>query len=276
MNPRIIKLASGEAIYANADLIKFIKQSIAVSSDSIKPEDSIYFFKDVEFKRERLNVSKETFYRVIKMEKATAIVVNAHIEFPHHSFSLKDNKIDSNCPWEEADDVIFNVSARGANYLEVIKQWYTLSQLVNKPRVIFEDEILKYINSGVIINEQNYTFVLDMLSSDYKMAANIMDSCDIEQSFPYILSLLYFKNQYLTLDTTLYNNCPNVKRYLIQKSIGNNLPDKYVYEIMVIEYLKDRITASLLTQVEDKIKGIFGIAQKHVENINIDFKWKKA
>lgn len=276
MNPKLIKLTSGDAVYANQDLVKFIKQSISVDSGEVKPDDNIYFFKDVEFKRDRLSVSKENYQRVIKLEKANVVIVNRNITLPHNAVSLLNNKIDSNCPANEADDVLFNVSNRGSDYLDTIKQWYQLSQLVNKPRIVFEDDILKYINSGMVIDDTNFTFVLDILNSDFKMGANIIDTCDIEKSFDYIIAILYFKGHFMTLNRLIYDACPNVRKYFATHNIGNNIPEKYVYQMMQNQYLKDRITTKLLTEAENKINGLFGQAIEYIDSINIDFLWKKS
>ena len=155
MTPKIIKLASGETLYANQDLVKFIKQTLALPSGTMKTKDRVFFFKNVDFKRDMLYISEETFKRVIKLENADVVVVNTDLTFPTKALSLKNNKIDANCPLEEADDILYNISSSGQVFTETFLQWFKLSQLATTPQIIFESELLNFVNSGFVIDESN-------------------------------------------------------------------------------------------------------------------------
>lgn len=250
MNPKLIKLASSDIIYANADLIKFVKQCISVPSQSIKSGDAIYFFKDVDFKRGLLDVAQDKYSRVIKLEKATAIVVNSDMTFPEKWIALKNNKIDVNCPHEEADDIVYNISSINQNYVATMQQWLEYYHLTHKPNIVFANEMLLHVNSGMVIDENNYQTILDMLSSDPKMAAGVIDTCDVEKSLMYVIGLLYFKGvSFNSPNWGLMSDCKNVVKYLSTLGVGNVLPDKYIIEFLQTPFFKRQIYLSNIQNV---------------------------
>lgn len=276
MNPKLIKLASSDIIYANADLIKFVKQCISVPSQSIKPGDAIYFFKDVDFKRGLLDVAQDRFSRVIKLEKATAVVVNSDMTFPEKWVALKNNKIDVNCPNEEADDIVYNISSINQNYVAAMQQWLEYYHLTHKPNIVFVNEMLLHVNSGMVIDENNYQTILDMLNSDPKVAASIIDTCNIEKSLMYVVGLLYFRgSSFNSPNWGLISDCKNVVKYLSTLGVGNSLPEKYIIEFLQTPYFKEKYTYQISKMLEDTVSSKLGAYGKYIDNINIDFKWKQ-
>lgn len=273
--PQLIKLASGDAIYANQALIKAIKQHVAQPSDQMKAEDYVYFFSDVEFRRDLLSISQDKFFRVIKMEKATVVAVNSNMSFPNKYVILKDGKINPNCPENESDDILYNISAMGEKYLTTMRQWRDLLQLSNKPRIVFENELLSFINSGVVIDESNYSNVQELLSSDQAMGAKTIDTCDIQKSFLYILSLLYFEKGFNTLDTSLFYRCQNVKNYLSSKGITNSIPERHVLEMLKVEFIKDRLTTSVISKTVGALRSFATGMSDYIDSVNVDMKWKQ-
>jgi len=277
MNPRLIKLASSSTIYANLDLIKFIKQKISQAGEEIKPADNIYFFKDVNFRRDLLNVSQERFSRVIKLEKANVVVVNTQLTLPGTGYFLKGNQIFKPGDLEPhlAEDTLFNISQYGVDYMTTMKQWFELSQLTNQSRIVHEQDILKFVNSGIVINEENYESIVDLIKSDIAIATKLIDTCKIEESFHYILGLIYFENGFLQRSDRIYGSLDNVRRFLGQRNCGNTIPDKYIQEILDIEFLKDRITAVESQRLLKVIQQTSSNSSKYITDINIDFGWKK-
>lgn len=274
MNPKIIKLASGSAYYANYDLIKSIKSVINQESGQIKPEDNIYFFKDVTFQRGLLSIAQERFSRVIKMEKANVIVVNNNLTFPSNGISLKNGRLDNNCPPGEADDILFNISSGGGDYVTVIQQWYQYLQLSNKPEVVFESSLIEFVNSGIIINEDNYSSLQDLVRSDINIAAQTITTCNLKESFLYVLTLLYFEQGYLNKNSNLMNRFnQTVLQYFSSRSCTSTIPENILIEMLRVPFIQDRITVSLLTQV-DSLVGSLLSKNKLIESVNIDFKWK--
>jgi hypothetical protein len=274
MKPQIIKLASGSAYYANYDLIKAIKQVINQESGKIKPEDNIYFFKDVTFQRGLLHVAQDRFSRVIKMEKANAIVVNNNLTFPSNGIGLKNGKLDNNCPPGEADDILFNISSMGGDYLSVIQQWWQYLQLTHKPEVVFESSLIEFVNSGIVINEDNYSALQDLVKSDINIAAQTIATCNLKESFLYVLTLLYFEQGYLNKNSNLMNRfSQTVIQYFSSRSCTSTIPENILIEMLHVPFIQDRITASLLTQVGSVVGNLLS-KNKLIENVNIDFKWK--
>lgn len=276
MTPKLIQLVSSDITYANTDLIKFVKQTISVQSDVIKPGDSIYFFKDVDFKRGLLDVAKDAYQRVIKMDKATVIVVNSDMTFPQNWLALKNNRIDSNCPQEEADDIVYNISSINATYVSTMQQWMEFFSLTNKPRVVFANNLLSHINSGMIIDESNLDMVLDLFKSDVQMAANIVDTCDIEKSYMFVLSLFFFYNgRFNSPNWDLMNKCPNVIKYLSSRGIHNSISDKQVLEFLQVPYFRNRYIHHVSEIINKDIQSRLGVFSKYVEGIDVNFRWKQ-
>ena len=274
-NPAIIKLASGEALYANQALIKFMKAIISQGSDVLVPEDSIFFFKNVKFKRERLLVSQEKFSRTILLTKATAVVINPDIPIPTKSLSLVGNKIVDNVDPLLADDIVFQISAFGSGFVEIVSQFLQLSQLSNKPKIVEEGKLLEMVNSGFVVDDTNIDYLEDLLKSDVKMACQIIDSCDITKSFPYILWLTYMAKGIGTTDYSIMNNCNEVAKYLRARGVSGGLSASAVREIMTADYLKEKINAKIIenaykhanSSVPDIFKGL-------VDDVRVDFTWK--
>jgi len=276
MDPKIIKLASGDALYANQDLIKFIKQTISQTSQDIKSGDNIYFFKNVTFKRDLLTVSQEHYSRVINMDKANVVIVNSNMTFPSSGISLKNNKLEKDLPHYEADDILFNISAMGAEYISVMEQWLQFFKLTNKPKVVFETNVIEYVNSGIVINEENYDEVVSILKNDRTIASRMLDTCNVKESFYYLLTMLYFNTgKFMNLDSSLYGSLMTTRHYLNQKSCGSTIPQPVFEEMMKIEFIRNRVTACMLQQITANIKSSIGEHEKLLDGYNVDILWKQ-
>lgn len=272
-NPSIIKLASGEALYANQALVKFIKSTISQASDTLVPEDSIFFFKNVKFKRDRLSVSQEKFSRTILLEKATAVVINTDVQVPTRSLSLVGNKIVDSDPLL-ADDIVYEISKFGSQYVEVIAQFFKLSQLSNKPKIIFEETLLEMINSGFVIDENNLDYLEDLLKSDTKMACQIIDSCDIVKSFPYILWLTFMSNGINSTNYQITGNCQEVLKYLRGRGMANGLTKNTVVEILGVPFLKDKLSSQIIQNSYNAALSVVpNILRDLVADIRTDMVW---
>lgn len=275
-DPKIIKLASGDSLYANQELIKFIKQVISQPSAEIKPDDAIFFFKNVGFKRDLLSISQEQYTRVIKMDKATVVVVNSNMRFPQMGISLKDNKLEKDLPHFEADDVLYNISSFGVEYISVMEQWWNFYKLGHKPRVVFEQNVVEHVNSGIIINESNYDEVINILRNDRSLASRMLDTCNIKESFLFILGLLYFNgNKFMVLDTGLFTSLMNTRHFITSKHCHNTIPKNIFDEMLQVEFLRNRMTASLSHQVNTSIDSSLGEHAKLLEGYNVDIVWKQ-
>lgn len=276
MTPKIIKLASGETLYANQDLIKFIKQTLALPSGTMKTKDRVFFFKNVDFKRDMLYISEETFKRVIKLENADVVVVSTDLTFPSKALSLKNNKIDANCPLEEADDILYNISSSGQVFTETFLQWFKLSQLTTTPQIIFESELLNFVNSGFVIDESNYEAILQMLNTDQRMACKTIDNCKIAESLNYILYLIYFRKGLMNYDSNLIYNLPNINRYLGSKGCGATVSRELFTGLVQDEYFGPKITASVSETIDKVVQQSSNMnAMKHlIDSLDINFKWK--
>lgn len=274
-NPAIIKLASGEALYANQALIKFIKTTISQTSETLVSEDSIFFFKNVKFKRDRLSVAQEKFSRTILLEKATAVIINSNVQVPTKSLALVGNKIVDADPLL-ADDIVYEISKFGSDYVETIVQFFKLSQLKNTPKIILEEKLLEMINSGFVIDDTNLDYLEDLMKSDIKMACQIVDSCDIAKSLPYILWLTHMSNGIGSTNYQLNQNCIEVTKYLRGISMANGLTKNIVLKILEVPYLKDKLSTQLIeNSYQAAMKAIPPILKDLVEDIRTDMIWTR-
>lgn len=274
-NPAIIKLASGEALYANQALIKFIKTTISQTSETLVSEDSIFFFKNVKFKRDRLSVAQEKFSRTILLEKATAVIINSNVQVPTKSLALVGNKIVDADPLL-ADDIVYEISKFGSDYVETIVQFFKLSQLKNTPKIILEEKLLEMINSGFVIDDTNLDYLEDLMKSDIKMACQIVDSCDIAKSLPYILWLIHMSNGIGSTNYQLNQNCIEVTKYLRGISMANGLTKNIVLKILEVPYLKDKLSTQLIeNSYQAAMKAIPPILKDLVEDIRTDMIWTR-
>ena len=270
MTPRIIKLGAGEALYCNQDLVTFVRQALAAESSEMKPGDNIYFFKDVKFKRDRLDVSAEKFNRTILLSKANVVVVS-DIFLPTKDLPIKGGRILDISLMHEAEDVVFNISSFGANYVKNMLQWLELSQLSIKPRIIHERDITKYVNSGMTIDETNVDSILTMIQNDATLAVNILENCDIAKSLEYIAYLLYFHPQFNVLNTRISSSCENCMRYLRIASSGNILGEELFRKMLSIPDLRERVTAEYLKKIDETIHTI---KLPTVSSLDVNISWQ--
>lgn len=271
--PKIIKFASGEAIYANQALVKFIKAAISQSSGVLKPEDNIFFFKDVKFKRERLSVAQEKFQRVILIEKATAVVINTDFQIPTKALPLVSNKITDSDPLL-ADDIVYEISRFGNNYVETMTQWLKLATLTHAPTIVFETNLLEQINSGFVIDESNIDYLNDLLTSDSSMACQIIDSCDIEKSLPYIVWLVFFKEGILHRSYKILGNCREVEKYFSSRGMRDALSPTRIKELLQVPVLKQKISVAIIESLNQKCV-LPPVLSSLVNDVIIDIHWKQ-
>lgn len=276
MNPRLIKLASGEALYANQDLIKFVKQQIAKPSEDLVPNDVLYFTKNVAFKRDLLTVSKIEYRRTILIPKATAFIINPEISFPAFGKALVGNKISDDSPLEHADDVIFNISSFGEEYVNLMKQWYEYSQLSIQPKLVHESELGKFINSGITIDETNLDMVLSLLETDHKIGIKMIDTCDFNSSFPYMLYLLHFSGKNGEMNSRIHGYLTTAKSFLVGLSCYTSLTDQRFKEVLNVPELCDRLTAKVLNNLAKTCHSNLDSGLKRmIGNIDINIAWNK-
>lgn len=274
MQPKLISLQSSGAIYINASLINFIKQYVSAESGDIKPSDNIFFFKDVKFRRDLLDVAEGKFQRVIKLDKANTIVVNPNLTFPYEGLGMIGTKISPNIPLHEAEDIMYDISKFGTDYLTTIQQWFWFSQLNHKPKVVFESEVTRFIHSGIIIDDSNYDSILDLVKSDIGIATKMIDTCDVEKSFYYILYMIYFENGFNNKNSNVCMRLSNIQRYLGTKSCANSIPETVFKELLEIPWIKARIASKASVYLNDNLKGAINMMAPYLGNVNIEFEWK--
>lgn len=275
--PKLIKFSSNTgAVYANRALIQFIKKTIATAGDSLVENDKIYFMKDIDYRRDLLTVSNVAYSRVIKLEKANAIIVNVDFELPVHGTSMKNNRLDSNLPDYEAEDILYNVSGKGVEYLETFQQWLAIAQLTTLPKIISNKDILSNINSGFVIDDTTFDSVVDMIKADPKMAAKMLDNCDIEKSFYYMLYLIHFTGNLNGNRASFSEYLLNARQYIISRGCWSGVSQSHLMEIMKIPSLSSKISASVITYLRSTLTGyIPKLVQSAVDHINIDVEWKQ-
>lgn len=268
--PKLIKLASGEGLYANQALLDFIKSKVTNTTPTkLVEDDKIFFFKNVSFKRDRLSMASQSFTRVILIEKATAVIVDSTIGLPLKYFVLKGNKIED-IPASEGDDILYPISKFGVEYVDVMIQWFKLSQLTHQPKIIFEKNILEEINSGFVINETNVEYLIDLFKSDAKMAYQLIDSCKIDESLDYILYLVHFYKGLSYRNGELLSQCPLVNSYLHSRSVNGGLNNHFLQRLLDNEWILSKITSLVLQQIDLKLHHVIGNALADNLDLNIN------
>lgn len=276
MEPKIIQLASNGAIYVNQALINFVKGVLGTTTTDINEDEKVCFMKDVDYKRDLLNVSAKPVTRVINLNKADVVIVNPDMIFPSNSFGMKGNTIDANLPDHEADDIVYNISNKGAKYVETFIQWLEIAKLEKKPRFVFYTDILKAINSGFVVNEHTIDAVEEMIQNDPKMAAQMLDNCDVEASLPFILYLIWV-NPRLTVDKAKFADyLVNLRHYLMTNSYWNILSPAGFQKIMDCEYTARQVTTLTLSLMHATIGAVVPkLVAPYVNNVNIDLSYNK-
>ena len=274
--PQLIRLASSTTVYANQSLIQFIRQSMSQASDEVKSGDNIFFMKNTTFKRDLLTVAKDPYQRVIKLSKANCMIINTNMALPQHAIGMKDKVISNMIDTVTADDIVFNISQYGSDYVDLCVQWLEFYQLSNKPRLVHESKILEYVNSGIIINEDNIDQVLDLINSDVEIAARMIDNCDIANSFLYILYIIYFVRGFQTKYEQVAYKLKNVTNYLNVKNCRNVVPESIFKEMMKIPFLRDKISNTAAKMIKETLmRSIPQNMSSLIKDPNVDFAWKE-
>jgi len=272
VEPKLIQLASSGTLYANEALIKFIKKTLGSGSAELKEGDNLYFFKSVGFKRGLLDVSDISYKRCIKIEKANAIIVNPKLHLPISPLGLKDNKILTTFDPNDMDDIVYQVSSFGGDYVDEIGQWLDLSKLSNQPKVIYEEELNTFVNSGMIINYDNIGIMLDMLKTDRNLAFQILNTCKLEESLVYVTYISYFAGRFNYRAHDVQNN-KNLITFFAKHSCGNGVPSNIFKRLLSEPFIERHLTADIAKQISEKL-DIGNGYMDYIKDINIDFQWK--
>jgi hypothetical protein len=273
MEPKLIKFASSNTVYANQALINYIQTHQAISQE-IKEDDNLFFMKDVDFRRDLLTISKIPVNRVILVAKANAIVHNSDLPLfaDRDKLYIKNNTFVS--AMDEHDDVVFNVSLRGTKYLDSIIQWFEVSQLKYQPRFVHVQDLPKFINNGFILNENTYDTILQMKNVSSRDAARMLDNCDPVASLPYVLYLVYFESGYSGL-SPIHQYLTVLQKFITHETGSTiRLTDKGFKIIMSNSRLAERVTSKLLQAMLERSEGCASQFKDYIENINIDIRWK--
>lgn len=274
--PKIIKLSSSDTLYANKALVDGIKSHLAVSED-LKPGDNIYFFKNVDFKRGLLDTSEISYHRCIKIEKANAVIVNSESSLPISFLGLKDGVVSKDFDLNFVDDVVANISMLGSEMVEVFTQWLMFLNLSNKPRVVFSKNLNDYVNNGTIIDKENMDMVRDLLyGTDKGMALSMLNNCKLEESWRYILYILYFSgNLFNTRQVDITTKYPALFQFLYNKgALGARLGQNTLKLMSEDDHIKSLISAKISKQITELVNNSLGSNfQNLCELVNLDLKW---
>lgn len=236
MHPRLIQVAGTNKLYMNKDLYDFIKQCMAGADKELVENDNIFFFKNVDFRRDKLQMSQQEFRRCIKMDKADAVVINTSTVFPSLGmYLLTDNSIVKNEPDDPSliQDIVIGLSMLTTEEKEVIQQFFQLSQLPKLPKLINSANLTTFVNSGLIINEDNLDELIQILKGSPQTGWALIDACNPAKSLPYLLYLIY-RNDFIK-DRLLIENIPTVRR------------SQSMLNIM----LGDQVSSSVLTKMRE-------------------------
>lgn len=244
MKPRLIQIAGTNKLYMNRDLYKFIQQCLASADKELVENDNIFFFKNVDFRRDKLQMSQQEYRRCIKLEKADAVVINRSMNTPSLGmYLLTDNSITKTEPDDPSliQDIVISLGLLTTEEKEVIQQFYQLSQLPKLPKLISSSDLTNFINSGLIINEDNLDELVQMLKGSPQTAWSLIDACNPVKSFPYILYLIY-RNEF-GKDRQLVDHIDTVRRSHPMSSImlGDTISSAVLVKIREEPFLENLI-----------------------------------
>lgn len=274
--PRLIQVRGTNKLYMNQALYNFIKKCLGNATGSLEPDDKIYFFKNVDFKRDKLQISEIQYHRVIKIEKADAVVINTSSFIPSIGhYLLTDNTIQKDHPGDESliADVVFNLNLWSSEEIDVIQQFYKLSQLPKLPKLIEARNLASFINSGLVIDEYNLDEMEQMLQTNKQVAYSLLNSCNIPKSISFLLYLMYpsfSKNRNLALELSLVVNYCSANRISLSDEMSLTVLDK----IRESEFLKDRLMRKHIDRIKQALTSASSAIMRDVTTIeDITVKW---
>jgi len=148
-----------------------------------------------------------------------------------------------------------------------------LESKLNSVKIIFDESFSEEMNEGLIIDEEVYNNIANMLSSDdsnnISMGIEIISNCDFKQSNIYILLLIneFWKKFNSKNITANFKNCLN---YFKQYSFGFNW-DKFV-GILINELRSDEdkkaINKYIKRQLNNKYKDSFKIEEIKIKGLD--------
>ena len=274
--PRLIQVKGTNKLYMNQALYNFIKKCLGNATGSLEPDDKIYFFKNVDFKRDKLQISEIQYHRVIKIEKADAVVINTSSFIPSIGhYLLTDNTIQKDHPGDESliADVVFNLNLWNSEEIDVIQQFYKLSQLPKLPKLIEARNLASFINSGLVIDEYNLDEMEQMLQTNKQVAYSLLNSCNIPKSISFLLYLMYpgfSKNRNLASELVLVINHCSVNRISLTDEMSLAVLDK----IRESEFLKDRLMRKHIDRIKQALTSASSAIMRDVTTIeDVTVKW---
>ena len=274
--PRLIQVKGTNKLYMNQALYNFIKKCLGNATGSLEPDDKIYFFKNVDFKRDKLQISEIQYHRVIKIEKADAVVINTSSFIPSIGhYLLTDNTIQKDHPGDESliADVVFNLNLWNSEEIDVIQQFYKLSQLPKLPKLIEARNLASFINSGLVIDEYNLDEMEQMLQTNKQVAYSLLNSCNIPKSISFLLYLMYpgfSKNRNLASELGLVTNHCSVNRISLTDEMSLTVLDK----IRESEFLKDRLMRKHIDRIKQALTSASSAIMRDVTTIeDVTVKW---
>lgn len=275
--PRLIQVKGTNKLYMNQALYDFMKKCLGNATGALEPDDKIYFFKNVDFKRDKLQISEIQYHRVIKIEKADAVVINTSSSIPSIGhYLLTDNTIQKDHPGDESliADVVFNLNLWSSEEIDVIQQFYKLSQLPKLPKLIDARNLASFINSGLVIDEDNVDEMVQMLETNKRVAYSLLNSCNVSKSISFLLYLVYFpsffKNRSLLNELPLISSYCNVNRI----SLSDEMPLSVLDKIRESEFLKDRLMRKHIDQIKQALTSASTAVMRDITTIeDVIVKW---
>lgn len=249
---KLYKDQNSGRLYVNQKLYEFINKCSRSTTGELVEGDKIFFFTNVDFKRDRLNFSNNRYYRTIKVGSADAVIVDPSFYIPAGKvkYLLHDNKIvDTQPDFHSAiQDVLYDVTMMNIRAKDVIEQYYSLSQLPSLPKIISVNNLVNFVNSGLVICEENFYEILDLLQANPQAVYPLIDSCDFNKSKPFLLFLVYRHN--FEKDTRLMVNLSYLYNILNNIASTTQLSESNLDIITSVPFLKERITRMLIDRTK--------------------------
>ena len=218
---------------------------------SFDEKESVLFMKSVDLPRELIQASRLELTRVILPERATIVVFSNSLRFVKSTLSFVDGQI-----VVSDEDNLYFVSAGTARDMSTLEQWAKIIPLKDKLKFINVVDVNRLVNNGLIINDDNVDYCLHLMrSANWSMLLAMLNSCDFEQSEPYLVFLIYFSLDINRQDSIFFKRLEGPLHNFLRHYYRPYLSEEQLKELMLVPALKTRILFLIQEKVKAKINA---------------------
>lgn len=252
---KLLTSSSTNRSWIDKEMFNFIQDSLKKAKNPVPLEesDTLYFFKYANYRRERLNVAETTYQRVVSMEKAKVFVIPKDFSIPDkYEYRLKDRSIIKEKPQDETliDEILINITALNAKDKHTLEQFYMLSQIKKTYKLLMDEDVTSFINSGVVLMVSEIENYVDLSRNNPDVLIALISNCDFEKSLDTLLILEYMRIYDRSLfNITYYPIAINPYHPQMIKYANINFSQQGISKILSIEMFKNLLVDKLTRQL---------------------------